>query len=83
MFVGSSSGATRNLFDAHQVFSQMSGAHQVCTHEEGADILNDMVGGSHTNTGSAKAGAGEVEVKEIIEVIDADIGKSIGKRKPR
>jgi hypothetical protein len=60
----------------------MPDPHQVFTPQEGADILNDMIGGGHTDVGSAEVGADEEEIEEIIEVIDADIGRSIGKRKP-
>jgi hypothetical protein len=62
------------------VFGGMPGAQ--FTDEEGADILNDMIGGGHTGAGAAEDGAGEEETEEIIEVVDADTGKSIGKRKP-
>jgi hypothetical protein len=87
MFAGSSSDATRNLFDtmpgAHEVFGEMPGAHRMFTDEEGADIMNDMIGGGHTGAGAADVDAGEDEIEEIIEVVAADTGKSIGKRKPR
>jgi hypothetical protein len=42
-----------------------------------------MIGGGHTSVGAVEYGAGEEEIEEIIEVIDTDTGKSIGKRKPR
>jgi hypothetical protein len=58
----------------------MPGAHRVFTDEEGADILNDMIGGGHTDAGAGEVGTDE---EEIIEVVDADTGKSIVKRKPR
>jgi hypothetical protein len=77
MFAGSSSDATRALFET------MPDAHRLFTDEEGANIMNEMIGGGHTSVGSADVDAGEDAIEETIEVVDIDIGKSIGKRKPR
>jgi hypothetical protein len=76
MFVSSSSDATRALFET------MPDAHRMFTNEEGADIMNEMIGGVHTSVGAADVDAGEDEIEDTIEVVDADTGKSIGKRKP-
>jgi hypothetical protein len=75
MFAGSPSDATRSLFDgipaAHEVFGEMPGAHK--------SIMNEMIEGGHTGAGAADDDAGEEEIEETIEVVDADIGKSIGR----
>jgi hypothetical protein len=76
MFASSSSDATRALFET------MPGAHRMFTDEEGADIMNEMIGGGHTSVGAADVDAGEDEIEETIEVVDTNTGKSIGKRKP-
>jgi hypothetical protein len=68
--------------DAHEVFSEMLGAHMMFTEEEGTDILNDMIGSGHPSTGDAGVEANEDEIEETIEVVDANTGKSLGKRKP-
>jgi hypothetical protein len=56
MFAGSSSDAIRALFDempgAHKVFGEMSGVHSMFTDEEGADIMNEMIGGGHAGAGA-------------------------------
>jgi hypothetical protein len=87
MFASSSSDATRALFDgmpnAHEVFGETADTRRMLTAEEDADIMNEMIGGGHTGAGAADVDAGEDEIEEIIEVVDADTGKSIGKRKPR
>jgi hypothetical protein len=86
MFVGSSFDAIGALFDtmpdAHEVFGEMPSAHRMFTDEEGADIMNEMIGGGDAGAGATDDDAGEDEIEETIEVMDADIGKSIGKRKP-
>jgi hypothetical protein len=87
MFVGSSSNATHAIFDgmpgAHEVFSEMPSAHRMFTDEEGANIMNEMIGDDHTGAGVADDDAGEDEIEDTIEVMDTDVGKSIGKRKSR
>jgi hypothetical protein len=52
------------------------------TEEEGTNILNDMIGSGHPSAGDAGVEADEDEIEETIEVVDADTGKSLGKRKP-
>jgi hypothetical protein len=69
--------------DTHEVFSELPGAHRMFTDEEGADIMNDMIGGSHTGAGAANDDAGENEIEKTIEVVDTDTDKSLGKWKPR
>jgi hypothetical protein len=87
MFAGSSSVATHALFDgmpgAHEVFSEMPGAHTMFIDEEGADIMNEMIRGGHAGVQEVNVDAGEDEIEETIDVMDANTGKSLGKRKPR
>jgi hypothetical protein len=87
MFVGSSSDATCALFNempgAHEVFGEMPGAHMMCTEEEGTTFMNDMIGGGDAGVGGADVEADEDEIEETIEVVDADTGKTLYKRKPR
>jgi hypothetical protein len=64
------------------MFSDMPGAHKIFTNEEGANIMNEMIGGGHTSTGAADDDACEDEIEETIVVVDANTGKSISKRKP-
>jgi hypothetical protein len=75
MFTGSSSGATRNLFDtmpgAQEVFGEMSGAHMIFTDEEGTTIMNDMIGGGHTGARAVEVEASEDKIREIVEFMDA------------
>jgi hypothetical protein len=61
----------------------MPGAHRIFTNEEGTDIINDMISSAHIGVGDADVDTGEHEIEETIEVMDADTGKSLGKRKPR
>jgi hypothetical protein len=86
MFAVSSSDGTRALFDgmpeAHEVFGETPGTHSMFTDKEGADIMNEMIGGGHTGAGAVDVDAGEDEIEETIEVMETDTGKSLGKRKP-
>jgi hypothetical protein len=70
------------LFDempgAHKVFREILDTHMMFTDEEGADIMDDMIGGGHAGTEDADVDAGEDEIEETIEVMDADTGKSLG-----
>jgi hypothetical protein len=85
MFTGSSSDTTRTLFDkmprTHEVFDEMLGAHMMFTDEEGADIMNEMIGGGHAGAGAADVDIDEDKIEETTKVMDADTGKSLGKRK--
>jgi hypothetical protein len=70
MFIGSSSDTTRALFaempEAHEVFGEMPIAHRMFTDEEGAEIMNEMIGGGHIGAGAADVDAGEYEIEETI-----------------
>jgi hypothetical protein len=63
MFAGSSSDATRALFDqmpgAHEVFGEMFGTHMMFIEEEGTAYMNDMIG-----SGDAGVGGMDVQAEE-------------------
>jgi hypothetical protein len=73
MFTGSTPDAIRPWFDEmpgdHEVFGEMPGAHM-------------MISGGVPVDGFQDAQAEGDEIEETIEVVDADIGKTVGKRKP-
>jgi hypothetical protein len=72
MLTGSSSDAARALLDnmpgAHELFGKMSGAHRMFTDEEGADIMNEMIGGGHTSTGAANVDAGKDVIRRPLRL---------------
>jgi hypothetical protein len=87
MFAGSTSDATRTMFDEmpgdHKVFGEMPGAHMMFTDEEGTMYMSDLISGGVPGVGFEDAQANGDEIVETIEVVDADTGKTLGKRKPR
>jgi hypothetical protein len=87
MFAGSTPDATRALFDetpgAHKVFGKMPGAHMMFTDEEGTTYMNDLIEGGVPGMGGEDVQADDDEIKETIEVVDADTDKTLGKRKLR
>jgi hypothetical protein len=67
----------------HEVFSEMPGAHLMFTNEEGTAYMSDLISSGVPGEGFQDAQAEGDEIEEIIEVVDANTGKTIGKRKPR
>jgi hypothetical protein len=87
MFTGSTPDATRSLFDEmpgdHEVFGEMPGAHLMFTDKEDTAYMSDLINGGVPSKGFQDAQAEGDEIEETIEVVDADIGKTVGKRKLR
>jgi hypothetical protein len=87
MFAGSTSDTTRTLFGemprGDEVFGEMPGAHMMFTDEEGTAYMSDLISGGVPGMGFQDAQAVGDEVEETIEVVDADTGKTLGKRRPR
>jgi hypothetical protein len=85
MFSGSTSDATRSLFDEmpgdDEVFGEMPGAHLMFTDEDGTAYMSDLFSGGVPGEGFQDAQAEGDEIEETIEVVDT--GKTVGKRKPR
>jgi hypothetical protein len=84
MFAGATSDATHSLFDEmpddHEVFGEMPGTYMMFNDEEGtAYMFSSGVPGEGSQDGQAEGD----EMQETIEVVVADTGKTIGKRKPR
>jgi hypothetical protein len=86
MFAGSTPDATHAMFDkmpgAHKLFGEMAGAHIMFTEEEGTTYMNDSTSGNVAGVGGEDAQADGDEIEETIDVVDADTGNTLGKRKP-
>jgi hypothetical protein len=87
MFAGSIPDATGSLFNEmpgdHEVFGKMPGAHLMFTDEEGTAYISNLISGGILGKGFQDAQAEGEEIEEIIEVVDTDPGKTVGKRKLR
>jgi hypothetical protein len=65
-----------------KVFGEMPGAHMMFNDEEGTAYMSDLISGGIPGEGFQDGQAEGDEIEETIEVVDADTGKTIGKRKP-